>query len=251
MEILKSGFSDPYKESRPLVSIVIVTYNAAPKLRECLRSIIEHRTNDVELRVFDGESADDTLLILNEFNAEITHWQSEPDGGIYDAMNKAVQSCMGRWMIFLGADDRLLPGFKEALPQLKEDNTLYYADCITDAGVYGGKFTLYQLAKRNICQQGVFYPASIFKKYNFNTKYRVYADYLFNLQCWGDIAFKKIYLPIAVSYYNLTGYSSSTSDDSFLKDKPALIMKYLGWTVYLRYLLRKYKSRRKGDHNFF
>lgn len=252
MQIIKGGSRNTYdKGIQPLVSIVIVTYNAEVHLRECLNSILNQMNLDFELLIFDGKSTDSTLSIINEYDNSINYWQSEPDKGIYDAMNKAIRFCKGKWMLFLGADDRLLHGFSEMLNQLIDARTIYYGDCMTSVELYGGKFSAYKVSKRNICQQGIFYTAEVFKKYTFNVKYAVFADYLLNIQCWGDPDFKKKYIPLKIAAYNLNGYSSFASDDAFKKDKALFVKKYLGIWIYLRYTFRKAKSLRKGDKDFF
>jgi glycosyltransferase involved in cell wall biosynthesis len=236
---------------QPIVSIIIVTYNAEKDIEECLYSIFNQKNQQYELIVFDGNSTDSTVSLLKKHSSSISYWQSEPDKGIYDAMNKAVSTIRGKWVYFLGADDKLLPGFSEMVDKLDKSNTIYYGDCSTDEGIYGGKFDSYKISKRNICQQGIFYAAEVFKKYHFNTSYRVYADYLLNIQCWGDSRFIKTYLPIKVCSYNLNGYSSFAIDDDFKNHKPSYIKKYLGRLIYFRYIITKLKRRIKGDEDFF
>ena len=237
--------------SQPIVSIIIVTYNAEKDLEQCLFSIFCQANTQFEILVFDGNSTDDTVAVLKKHDSSITYWQSEPDTGIYDAMNKAVSFAKGKWIYFLGSDDRLLPGFSTMLDHLRESKTIYYGDCTTEEGIYGGEFGPYQVSKRNICQQGIFYSADVFKKYRFDISYRVYADYLLNIKCWGDSTFGKQYLNIQVCFYNLTGFSSFALDDDFKKCKPSLIKKHLGLYIYLRYMIKKTKSRLKGGNEFF
>jgi glycosyltransferase involved in cell wall biosynthesis len=252
MQVLRGGKRNKQPESaRPLISLVIVTYNAALLLEDCLLSIFSQSFTDFELIILDGRSTDSTLDILHRFDDKIEYWQSEPDNGIYDAMNRALDYCKGKWVLFLGADDRLLPGFADMARRLLHDDTIYYGDCVTPSEIYGGAFSSYQLAKRNICQQCVFYPYEVFNRYRFDTRYPVFADYLLNMQCWGDADFKKVYYSISIAQYNLDGFSSFGNDENFKRDKPIYVKKYLGWLVYFRYLLKKVKSKKRGDDKFF
>lgn len=90
----------------PLISIIVATYNCAGVLPGCLASIAAQGYPNRELIVADGGSNDGTLEVIRANAADITHWQSEPDKGVYDAWNKALVHARGEWVCFLGADDR-------------------------------------------------------------------------------------------------------------------------------------------------
>jgi glycosyltransferase involved in cell wall biosynthesis len=243
--------SKPVSNDQPLVSIIIVTYNAGKYLKECLDSIINQPFIQFELIIKDGCSTDNTLEILEDYKNYINKIDSTADKGIYDAMNAAVKYAQGKWIYFLGADDRLLFSFSDFCIELNHTNTLYYGNCITANGVFGGSYSKYKLAKYSICQQAIFYPANVFNKYTYDTKYRVFADYALNLQCWGDSTIKKQYLNIDVAWYNLTGFSAVAADDVFKKDKPRLIKNSMGWLMYLRFLYKRRKEQKRPGSNFY
>lgn len=233
-------------ENKPCISIIIVTYNAAAYVQQCINSIAAQSFQNYELLIFDGNSTDNTVALLQQNNNNITYWQSEPDKGIYDAMNKALQKASAHWFYFLGIDDILLPGFSEMATKLQYKQTIYTGNCITDKGVLlDGKFTAYRLTKMNISHQVIFYPRQVFQKYNYQLPYKVYADYVLNLQCWGDRNFKIQYYPITLAVYCTGGFSSFLEDELFKKEKDDLIKKYLSPYVYLRYLIKKWKLVRK------
>ncbi|MDM8176214.1 MULTISPECIES: glycosyltransferase family 2 protein [Olivibacter] len=242
-EVIMSGY---YR-----LSIVIVTYNAEKHITKCLQSIVDYGGSNLQLILVDGGSTDETMARVGAFENHIDIMISEPDQGIYDAMNKALTLLKGTWVLFLGADDRLLPTFPSFVESFADKRSIYYGNCISDFEVLGGVFTKYKLAKRNPCHQAIAYPCIVFHKYKYDLKYKVFADYLLNMQCWGDGTFKKRYLPIEVSYYNMDGYSSYTHDEDFRRDKPRLVKQYLGVLVYLRYCLKKLRERNKIDSKFF
>ncbi|QJD95325.1 glycosyltransferase [Mucilaginibacter robiniae] len=238
-------------EHQPMVSIIIVTFNASKYLDECLQSIFKQSFTDYELIIKDGSSTDGTLAILEKYQQQITYWESSPDQGIYDAMNQAVKLTRGRWIYFLGADDRLLEGFSTMCQQLQQPDTLYYGNCMSDKGLLGGQYSAYKIAKYAICQQALFYPKVVFQKYQYHTQYHVYADYALNLQCWGDKAIIKNYFPISVAWYTLTGYSAVAQDNLFKQHKPLLIKQSMGWLMYLRFLYKRRKEQRRPGSNFY
>ena len=239
------------KTQQPLVSIIIATYNAALHLQACLHSIVEQAYPAIEVLIVDGGSTDGTLSILKEHNVHIAKWISEPDKGIYDALNKGIKMASGQWLYFLGADDRLLPGFSRLAAQIKDPDTLYYGNTTANGPLFTGKFSAYRLAKYAINHQAIIYPAKVFKKYTYNIQYRVFADYALNLQCWGDGSIKKQYLNIDIAWYNLTGFSAVAADELFKKDKPRLIKDSMGWLMYIRFLYKRRKEQKRPGSNFY
>jgi len=93
-----------------LISIVTATYNAESCLENLIMSIILQKEKNIEFIIIDGNSNDKTLDIIRKHEQYIDYWLSEPDEGIYDAWNKGIKVANGEWVMFLGADDILLPG---------------------------------------------------------------------------------------------------------------------------------------------
>lgn len=91
------------------ISIIVATYNAAKTLENCLDSITQQISEDCELIIVDGGSTDGTIDIINNYHQYVAHTISEPDKGIYDAWNKGINKAKGKWIMFVGADDELLP----------------------------------------------------------------------------------------------------------------------------------------------
>lgn len=91
------------------LSIIIATYNAETTLQQCLDSIISQKDEAIELIIIDGGSKDETINIVNRNSDFIDKYISEPDNGIYDAWNKGIKISTGHWIMFVGADDTILP----------------------------------------------------------------------------------------------------------------------------------------------
>lgn len=232
----------PYQK----VSIIIVTYNAARTLQVCLNSIYNQTYPDIEIIVMDGNSKDGTVGILNNNTEKITYWRSEHDTGIYDAMNKALEHVSGEWVSFLGADDELMEGFSAMARELKDPYGIYYGNVVYKGKKCSGRLAPYQQAKLGIFHQAIIYPSEVFKKYLYNTKYKVFADYALNMTCFGDAKFKFIYKDFIVAKYNDTGVSSNVIDPAFEEDKAKLISRNFGMGVFLRYMFRELKGKIKG-----
>lgn len=227
----------------PKISIVLVTYNAAETLQACLDSIYKQQYPNLEIIVIDGASTDGTVNILNENSNRIAFFKSEKDNGIYDAMNKALTYIKGARVYFLGADDILYDDFSALAFQLKDSGVIYYGSVIMNGEKTGPVNSPYQLAKKNLCHQAIFYPASVFKKYSYQTKYVINADHLLNMMCWHDKDYHFKYIDATIARFNDTGVSSVKTDVLFEKDRPALILKYFGLSAWARYIFRIAKVR--------
>ena len=91
----------------PLFSIITVTWNAADTILPTLESVRRQTSSDYEMLIIDGASTDDTLSIVNRASIAGLRVFSEPDGGLYDAMNKGIARARGRYVMFLNAGDAL------------------------------------------------------------------------------------------------------------------------------------------------
>ena len=92
--------------TNPVVTVITVCYNSANTLEQSLKSVIIQDWPNVEHIVIDGGSTDDSLSILESYQNHLAHVVSEPDKGIYDAMNKGLDRATGDIVCFLNADDQ-------------------------------------------------------------------------------------------------------------------------------------------------
>lgn len=90
---------------RPLISVITVCYNAADTILPTLQSVREQTCGDIEHLIIDGASADDTLLLCRREGRAGLRIMSEPDNGLYDAMNKGLEMARGEYVVFLNAGD--------------------------------------------------------------------------------------------------------------------------------------------------
>lgn len=91
------------------VSIITVTYNSAKTLSRTIESVLHQTYTDIDYWIIDGKSTDNTIDIVKSYEQQFNgrlHWISEPDNGIYDAMNKGIDLCSGDLVGFLNSDDR-------------------------------------------------------------------------------------------------------------------------------------------------
>lgn len=89
----------------PLISIITVVYNAKDALQSTIKSILAQTNSNYEYIVIDGGSTDGTVDVIKEYKQYIAYWISEPDKGLYDAMNKALRVSKGKYIWFMNAGD--------------------------------------------------------------------------------------------------------------------------------------------------
>lgn len=205
------------------ISIITVSYNAASTIEQTIYSVVNQSYENIEFIIIDGGSADGTVEIIQKYADKIAYWVSEPDKGIYDAMNKGITAATGEYIYFLGSDDVLVDEqvmervanqldsevdvlsatvwsvFDNALQMSFENNTEYSKE--------------EDIVRRNIRSphQGMFVKTSIMKQLKFDTKYKIGADYKLLLTLWyGDYKVKKI--PDKIAFYSAGGISNQQAE---------------------------------------
>ena len=97
-----------YKDSlpnNPLVTVVMPVFNNEDTLGCAIESVLSQTYNNIEFIIIDGGSTDKTLEVIRKYEDRIDYWQSEPDKGIADAMNRGVKAAHGDWIHILNSDD--------------------------------------------------------------------------------------------------------------------------------------------------
>lgn len=176
-----------------LISVVTITFNAARTLQRTLDSVARQRYSRVEHLIIDGASTDDTLAIARRYQAAAAYdvvVQSEPDHGLYDAMNKGLQKATGDYIVFLNAGDTLHAD--DTLQRVAEA-----ADALRPAVVYGdttitdteGRFLRLRTHRPPrvlnwrsfkqgmlVCHQAFYVRSDIARRITYNLQYRHSAD---------------------------------------------------------------------------
>jgi glycosyltransferase involved in cell wall biosynthesis len=221
-----------------LFSVIIPSYNCERKLEATIESVLSQQAGLYELIVVDGGSIDKTLDVIRKYEGRL-RFVSEPDRGVYDAMNKGVRMSTGKYVFILGAGDRLKDGvLVRVAKMLPDEPSFVYGDAYLERhGVLmGGALDKADFIRTNICQQAIFYERTIFDLLGgFDLRYKVYADWAFNMKCFADSRLRKVYLHLIVADFEGWGISDTQEDTHFKNDFPGFIRKYVGVGYYLRY----------------
>jgi glycosyltransferase involved in cell wall biosynthesis len=180
------------------ISVITVCYNAAAVIDKCLQSVAEQTHDDIEHIVIDGLSSDGTVDVVRRY-PHVATLVSEPDHGIYDAMNKGLDHVTGDFVLFLNADDqfasaRSLTNSVKAIGRNPGGDVYYGA---LEVRTLDGMATVFrpprpaEAAGLMICgclphQSTLARPAVFAKTGRFDLRYRYHADYDWFLKILGD-----------------------------------------------------------------
>jgi glycosyltransferase involved in cell wall biosynthesis len=93
------------KDSLVSITIITVVYNSVVTLEQTILSVINQTYKNIEYIIIDGGSTDGTVDIIKKYEDKLAYWVSEPDNGIYDAMNKGIEKANGEWLNFMNSGD--------------------------------------------------------------------------------------------------------------------------------------------------
>ncbi|MBV5338625.1 MAG: glycosyltransferase [Deltaproteobacteria bacterium] len=188
------------------ISVVTVVKNGVSHLEETILSVIEMKTTtDIDYLIIDGGSTDGTTDIIRKYSDQISYWISEPDSGIYDAMNKGwAVAAENSFILFLGAGDRII-----SLP----DTTSFHKNDVVYGDVLLGEKTVFKSRAdfhlnfyNSLHHQALLVNKSFYPSPPFNGCYRIYADFDFN-QRLKKLGANFIYSPGFIGYAHPGGVS--------------------------------------------
>lgn len=198
----------------PKLSIVTVSYNCRQEIEDTILSVINQDYPDIEYIIIDGGSTDGTVDIIKKYSDKLAYWVSEPDKGLYDAMNKGILKATGEWVTLRNCGDYFAE--KNSLSKLFADDVDPTVDFIC-AGAYRVTPLGYYLSmpkpiskdriKMTIVHPATFVRTEWHKNNLFDTRYKVSADYnlIYNsIKSGKNFVYKNI--PIVV--FPEGGYSS-------------------------------------------
>jgi len=221
------------------LSIITINRNNAEGLRKTIESVVCQTFTDFEYIVIDGASSDGSVDIIKKYADKISYWVSEPDNGIYNAMNKGIKVAKGEYLQFLNSGDWLFSNtiLENVFSLNRNEDFLYgnYYDKSSDIFITPPILSAFYFYKNTISQQCVFYKESLFSNYNlFNEENKVASDWEFFLKSiiFEDKSYFKIEL-IIVGQQPGSSYDENISQ----VERKALLIKYFSKMVIQDYKL--------------
>ena len=226
----------------PLISVVTICYNAKNDLEKTILSVLSQTYQDIEYIIIDGGSTDGTVDIIHKYSERLFYWISEPDKGIYDAMNKGMDRATGSWIIFMNAGDTFCDN--EVIKNIfgyndLSDYSVIYGDC------YVSKLNQLQYLKASsmkkvhvqmpFCHQSSFIRKT---RLRFSIDLKIAADYQMIYEYYrmnGISSFLYISKPISV--FGATGIS--TTNNNLLQKEYGIVYKRTRNAYYYIYLCKQ------------
>ena len=202
----------------PTVSIITIIYNGEKEVARTISSVLEQNYRDYEYIFVDGKSKDNSLAVIESFRDAFEQKgiafrvYSEPDKGIYDAMNKGTCLSEGEWLLMLNAGDQFSDAdvLRDFFENKSYDADVIYGDTILEEN---GFFKKRRTDEPDVlpqempfCHQSAFVRSRLQKKYMFDMKYKVVADFdMFSRMAKDSIKFQ--YIRRFVSVFDMSGLS--------------------------------------------
>ena len=176
------------------VTVVTAVLNDAGHIEQTILSVISQTDIEIEYIIVDGGSKDGTLELIGKYKDKISLLISEPDRGVYDAMNKGIKYSTGDFVYFLNSGDVLLnPSIlsKIKLEELKERNAIIYGNVVVAYGnlealekprpFFNSKMKFKGIG---ICHQSMFFPGELIRNEKYDLSYNIAADYDLAYRLW-------------------------------------------------------------------
>lgn len=232
----------------PLISIITVTYNPGiERLKKTIDSVKNQTIrNQIEYLIIDGNSTDGTIDWIKSQKHDIDYFLSEPDSGIYDAMNKGALFAHGEWVLFLNAGDQLysqktMKYIKGLLKNTKAD--IVYGDCIQAYeayDIYDKASPLSRLPFQMIAShQSILCKRQLLIEHPFNLKYNVCADFDFICKVFNKNKIF-IYHNAPISIVEPVGFSSANYKKNLLEKRNIVLTYFTSkrLSLYFYYTIR-------------
>lgn len=220
----------------PAISIITVCYNSKNTLARTIQSVIAQHYPFLEYIIVDGGSKDGTVEIIREFDEHISKWVSEPDQGIYDAMNKGIRMSSGEIIGILNSDDYYEPDVLRMVAETftRNQHTDLLCGSIRffspDDSMAFTKKPLARVAEDHIYgRMPVCHPATFVRRQTyeelglFDTQYKYAADYEFIMRC---IRNNKIFASMDQVLTNMSAGGASSNFTSTFNETRLISIRY-------------------------
>lgn len=223
---------------KPLISIITVVLNSVETIEKTIKSIIGQSFTNYEYIIIDGGSNDGTIDIIRKYSSYISYWISEPDKGIYDAMNKGIAYAKGEYIGILNSDDWYVKNSLSTIANQIQNNPnidIIYGNILryySESNIVVADTNHRKLYKWNsIGHSAAFVRKECYLKRNYKINYKIGADYDFFLWCLvNKYTFVKVNENI--SYFTYNGVSSIPKFSSIFELYP-IWKEHLGFSYTL------------------
>ncbi len=198
------------------LSIITINYNNCDGLKKTIESVIEQTYTDYEYIIIDGGSTDGSVEIIKEYADKINYWISEPDKGIFNAMNKGILKATGEYCNFMNSGDSFHTNdvIEKIIPQLDKDIVVgkyIFGDLSYPWGRTSDSISMLDFVKGGICHQASFIKITLFENNLYDENLKIASDWKFfiDVLIFRNCSYKNT--NVIVADFDATGISSVTS----------------------------------------
>lgn len=247
-------------KEKTLVSIITVVYNGAKTLEQTIQSVINQTYKNIEYIIIDGESTDGTLDIIKKYEKHISILRSEPDKGLYDAMNKGIQLANGELIGMINSDDWYELDAVEIMTNqylANPDKKIFHADRYNvltngEKEIYRHNPSVLKFKFHGMTYNhpSMFVTKEEYCEHLYNINLKGLSDYQFVLEAYLNDKTKFHYVPKTIVNYRLDGLSAEMPLKTALKEGfkarklARMNLFYNLFSVGLRFFLVKVKKIR-------
>jgi glycosyltransferase involved in cell wall biosynthesis len=214
-------------KKEPLISIITVVYNGVKTIEQTFKSVFNQGYNNIEYIVIDGGSTDGTIEIIEKYADQLAVWISEPDNGLYDAMNKGISLANGELIGMINSDDWYEAGSIEKVVtsfKLKPHKTIFHGDLRIheengDTSIKKFNPSLFKMKNYGVTYNHptFFVTRDIYKNYKYNHELISVADIQFILEILLNEKDAFEYIPYVLANFRKGGISSQQTTFSSIK----------------------------------
>lgn len=230
----------------PLISIVTVSYNAVATIEETILSVLNQTYENIEYIIIDGGSTDGTIEVIKKYEKQISYWLTEPDKGIYDAMNKGARLANGDFINFMNSGDLFysFTTITDIVTFAKQEYDVIYGctNFVSDtfSKVICPKMNVSKKNPMPFNHQSVFVNTVLLQRHLFDLSFKYAADYDFFCRIFEKA--KYFYIDKVIAIYDINGVSSVNSievNKERIKANPCIYNYYVQILCVRNYVIRK------------
>lgn len=218
------------------LSIITINYNDKNGLKKTIESVVNQKWQDFEFIVIDGDSTDGSKTVIDSHKSVFTHAISEPDTGIYHAMNKGIALARGKYLLFLNSGDILFDEntLQKSQEYLNSNKGIYYGDILYQdidrqrERIFPNELTFLFFLEHSLSHQAAFIQRILFDEiFLYNEAFKIVSDWEFFIYaiCKHNVSYQRI--PFFMTIYDTNGISSMEDNHPLMyKERRQSLEKY-------------------------
>jgi glycosyltransferase involved in cell wall biosynthesis len=215
------------------LSIITINYNNLEGLKRTVESVVNQTWQEFEYIIIDGGSTDGSAAYIERQSDKIDYWVSEPDNGIYSAMNKGIDKATGEYLLFLNSGDHLYSNvvIEKNHTKIRDHDLVYFniklvSDSYSSTVFYPEKLSFSFFYSGTLCHQATFIKRTLFEKLgHYDENLKLVSDWKFFILALFKLNCTYLKVNAVISTYYLDGISSDSMNEKLLYKERQQVLK--------------------------